>query len=160
MEGYITLKEAAARIGRSAARVRQYVHAGKIEWMRNEMGNIMVSEASLEQFTPPARGNARASGVSIGTQLRHARATRKLVQSMIAEGPAKAASLQVLNALVQNLADQASEEGEEADEDSDDIADLVAPPSTAIKAPAGQVAPPVAPEDDDDADMESLLKRL
>ena len=105
--GYVTLRQAATKIGRSTARTRQYVHAGQIAWVRDEMGHLLLEEASLAKFVPPERGEARAAGVSSGTQLRHARATKKLVQDMIAVGPAQATTIQVLNAIIASLTEKA-----------------------------------------------------
>ena len=135
-EGFVTLRQAAQKIGRSTARTRQYVHDGKLEWKRNEMGQLLVSEASLAAFSPPERGDARASGVSSGTQLRHARAAKKLVNELIVEGPAKATAIQILNAVIASLSEKAATEAtadpdaaEEIEDAEDDEADTEETPA-------------------------------
>lgn len=135
MAGYVTLKVAAAKIHRSVARTRQYVSDGKLEWVRDQMGHIMVQTGSLAEFTPPERGEARASGISAGTQLRHSKATKKLVDSMVADGPAKATTIQVLNALISALAEKAAAEGDEdeGEEEGDELEVVDAPAEPAVE---------------------------
>ena len=124
-EGFVTLKEAAEMIGRSTARTRQYAHDNKLVWKRDEMGHIMVEVASLQAFSPPERGNARAAGVNPNTHLRHARAALKLVTKMVPEGPAKTTTLAVLSAIVQKFGSevQSVEIGEDVDDMEDEIED-------------------------------------
>lgn len=133
--GFVTLKEAAILIGRSSARTRQYVHDEKLGiqgegWIRDEWGHILVSEASCASFVPPARGNARATGVKASTQLRHAKATRKLILERFEESDARAITLKVVNDLISTLAGKAAEQKATADAEA--------------KAEAGQPSQPKA----------------
>lgn len=156
IEGFVTLRQAAAKIGRSTARTRQYVHAGQIAWKRDEMGHLLIEEASLAKFVPPERGEARASGVSSGTQLRHARATKKLVTDMISDGPAKATAVGVLNAIIASLTEKAAAEAKADPEAAAELADAEDDDnepgeSMADMAPADPAVP---------ADFSNLLNKL
>ena len=156
VEGFVILRQAAIKIGRSTARTRQYVHAGQIAWKRDEMGHLLIDEASLAKFVPPERGEARASGVSSGTQLRHARATKKLVQDMIQEGPAKSTALGVLNAVIASLTEKAAAEAKAnpdgvANIEDEDGEDNEPSESMAAMAPAEPAVP---------ADFSNLLNKL
>lgn len=154
MEGYVTLKDAAKIIGRSTARTRQYVQSGQLEWVRDEMGHIHVSELSLKEFTPPERGEARARGVNPATQLRHVKAARKLVKELVGDGPAKDATVQVLNKLAGALAEKVSEaEAANAENDDEDTEDTVviedAPEAASVEMAAEQPA-----------NLDDLIKKL
>lgn len=156
VQGFLTLRQAAAKIGRSTARTRQYVHAGQIAWKRDEMGHLLIEEASLAKFVPPERGEARASGVSSGTQLRHARATKKLVSDMIQEGPAKATTTQVLNAIIASLTEKAAAEAKADPAAAADLADAEDDDNEPSESMADMApAEPAVPED-----FSNLLNKL
>ena len=111
-KGFVPLKAAATKIGRSVARTRQFVGMGKFGlegtgWIRNQMGNIEIAEGPLATFTAPERGNARAAGIKGTTSLRHVRVAIKLVTDNFKESDKRRIALEVLNVLVTSLVNKA-----------------------------------------------------
>ena len=117
------LAVAAKKIGRSTARTRQYVTSGMIPFRRDEFGRIYVKEEDLEKFVPPDR--SRRSGgaeVKVGTRLRHAKATRAIVEQL-EKSPDTVVALKVLEGLIGTLAAEAAAAGEEVDEEAAEASD-------------------------------------
>ena len=118
---FVVLKIAAAKLNRSVARTRQYIKDEKfgeqgVGWRRNEFGHLEVSVAALAAFTPPVRGNARASGIQSATTLRHFRAAKTWILKTMKESDRRRIWLEVTDKAVAVLAGQAAAEKAEAGE--------------------------------------------
>lgn len=117
---WILLKEAAARMNRSVARVRQYVKEGKLGeqgegWTRDEFGHIKLSAAVVAAFVPPARGNARATGIKASTTLRHFRAAQAWLEKHMRESDRRRIWVEVTAAAIATLSSKAAVEQESSE---------------------------------------------
>ena len=123
LDGYMKLATAAKKIGRSTARTRQYVTSGMIPFKRDEFGRIWIKDGDLDAFVPPDR--SRRSGgteVKVGTRLRHAKATRSMLEQL-EKSPDTVIALKVLEGLIGTLAAEAAAAGEDvegSDEETED----------------------------------------
>ena len=102
---FVSLKVAAAKLNRSTARTRQYKNDGKfgeqgVGWRRNELGHIEISVNALAAFTPPTRGDARASGIQSATTLRHFRASRTWIMKHMEESDRRRVWLEVTDKVI------------------------------------------------------------
>ena len=156
---FVPLKDAAKQLGRSVARTRQYKSDGKFGemgtgWKRDEMGHILVSQAAIAAFTPPERGNARASGIQSGTTLRHFRSSRTFVLKNLKESDRRAAWLALTEQIIGKLADRVKVEKAQIEE--------VASPASAAVELAVEAAAEIEDEDEEelDEDFDDLVLNL
>lgn len=153
---FVPLKQAASMLSRSVARTRQYVRDGAFGksgegWTRDEMGHIQVSLAAVKSYSPPASGNARASGVKSSTTLRHVRQTSRWIEKHVKESDNRRITLGMLNSIVSKLEDMAKAEASAVED---------AAPAPAEDEPEEIEITDVDEDEEEDEDVEEMVLDL